>query len=420
MKIAPSAYNIPRKVLPGDPSRTPMKALLPLVPLGEEEPLTKANSVTFELLSNPADPASAKYKMQARVLNGDEDLRTMINWRKSALAVILGLNINTRAPMMGIMRTVLKGTALSYFEASMVAQAATARQAARDAAADPAARAAVDAQDETDFQNVAMIRIAGQSVITNCTPRKCLARIKRYLRRECRKPFDMTVRVYAQHLHRINHEELPRCPPNFQEAQKLSDDELLDILLFGTPKSWQRDMEKQQFDPLEHTMTDVVEYMEGLEAAEQWDPVKNNDKKPAAKKTGKSSATNNGSKNCMLHGRGNHTTEECKTLQREAKKLKDRNEGSTDSKPSGGYGNKTWNRKASDAKKQTKSDLAAFVQKEIAKGVKKAAKAELKAFEKKRKSDDSDDEDGEVHAFDLSDFNYQDMENLKIDDEISV
>ena len=60
------------------------------------------------------------------------------------------------------------------------------------------------------------------------------------------------------------------------------------------------------------------------------------------------------------------------------------------------------------------------MQKEVAKGIKKGVKAELKAFSEKKRKADSDDEEGEVNAFDLADFNYEDMENLKIDDEVSI
>jgi len=39
------------------------------------------------------------------------------------------------------------------------------------------------------------------------------------------------------HVMRINTEKSLRLPPNFDDAQSLSVDELMDILLFGAPKS---------------------------------------------------------------------------------------------------------------------------------------------------------------------------------------
>ena len=67
---------------------------------------------------------------------------------------------------------------------------------------------------------------------------------------------------------------------------------------------------------------------------------------------------------------------------------------------------------------QDKSDLAAFISKEVAKGIKKSHK-DLAAMQKKRKSAkrDSSDSECDLNAFDLKDFNYEDMENLNIDDD---
>ena len=81
-------------------------------------------------------------------------------------------------------------------------------------------------------------------------PRKVLAKVKRNLRRDMRKPMDMKVRPYFQALMRINTEELPSLPP-FGNDQFLTEDEVLDILLFGTPRSWQQEMDRQGFDPVE-------------------------------------------------------------------------------------------------------------------------------------------------------------------------
>ena len=60
----------------------------------------------------------------------------------------------------------------------------------------------------------------------------------------------MKVRTYLQHMLRMNQEELPNLPPH-NTCQSLLTDELLDIILFGTPKSWQKEMERQGFDPMD-------------------------------------------------------------------------------------------------------------------------------------------------------------------------
>ena len=42
------------------------------------------------------------------------------------------------------------------------------------------------------------------------------------------------------------------------------------ILLNGTPKSWQRKMDQQGFDPLGHTLNKVVTFMEQIEASKDF------------------------------------------------------------------------------------------------------------------------------------------------------
>ena len=102
------------------------------------------------------------------------------------------------------------------------------------------------------------------------------------------------------------------------------------------------------------------------------------------------------------------------------KKHKSGDSKTASNKKKGNFSNKTWSRKADEAKEASKKDLAAFVKKQVKNQVK-----ELASFDKKRKSSESSDEeeDGELMAFnaDLAEFNYEDMEKLSIDeDDVSV
>ena len=268
-----------------------------------------------------------------------------------------------------------------------------------------------------------MISVACRQVLTRIMPRRVLARVKRQMRRDTRKPKNMKVRPHYQRLLRHNMEYLPNLPP-FGANQSLSTDEMMDILLYGTPKSWQKEMERQGFDPMVSSTNQVVEFMEQIEATEDFEPDKpaakqqsspkknNNQKKPPASGNGKKPAP--GSLYCLLHGKCSHTTDECDKLQEQAKRLKTETYGNGNgTKKSFNNTNKTWSRKAQDSEKSTKSDLAAFVKKEVKKTAKQFAA-------KKRKSSDESDDD--LAAFDLKDFNYDDMDNLKIDsdDEFSA
>ena len=258
-------------------------------------------------------------------------------------------------------------------------------------------------------------------------PYKCLSKVKRFLRRDCRKPVEMKARDYVNSLMRVNNEEVPWIPPA-AVRQSLSDDEIIDIILYGTPKSWRVEMDRQGFDPLDKMIGEVVAFMERIEETEvtsvrdkKPSSNSNGNKKPAAKdwKTKDWKAQGKGEKYCSLHGKGSHTTEECKTIQN--KRFKNDRDGNPGYQKKA-YGNKTWTKSADEGKSNSKKELNAIVKKAIAKGVRK----ELNAIQAKRKTDDSSDEEGEFNmleqAFDLKDFNYADMENLKIedDDEVTV
>ena len=176
-------------------------------------------------------------------------------------------------------------------------------------------------------------------------------------------------------------------------------------------------MDRQGFNALEHTPAEVVDFMEQIESAEDFDGHlvetkttngNGNNKKSSNNKD--TSSSKGSSKYCALHGKGNHSTDECRTVKSEIKKLK-----STDSKPSGGGNvrfaskNKTWSKKAEDYKQKSQKELNA-----MGKVVEKLKK-EVNALTKKRKSEDSDEE--ELHAVERQleaiDMNGFDIEDLK-------
>ena len=116
-----------------------------------------------------------------------------------------------------------------------------------------------------------VIDAAVQDVVAVLLPTKILKRVKRHLRREAMKPIDMGIRTCLMHVIRIDSQEIALLPPNFNDAQMLSEDEIIDIPLFGTPKSWQRKMDRQGFDPLASSPSEAVAFMERIEMLEDFD-----------------------------------------------------------------------------------------------------------------------------------------------------
>ena len=407
-----------------------------LLPLTEDlglYALDKTNSVSWELRTVPADVNSAKYKFLVRILQGDEDPRQMVRWRLDVAKVVAGLNATDAASVQPIHEACMRTGPLSSYNVSVLTQVENAFEAAKMAAiaTDTIRNDTLDADYQAVVRGgksvhltVDMLTAGIDAVLQNHMPRKILAKVKRSMRRDMRKPPDMKVRVYYQQLCRMNNEELPNLPP-FGLNQLLSNDELTDILLFGTPRSWQNEMDRQGFDPMDKNLFEVVDFMENIESTEGGNFV--TPEKPKGKKDSKkpSSSSPNAKKKapyyCKHHGpNSSHNTEDCLVLKNQ-KSSGGSSGGSSDKKKP--YGNKTWSRKAQEANAASKKELAAFVSKAVKKGVKKQLAA---ASAKKRKSDDSDsDSDKDCFLVEtltkgLDGFNYEQMENLSLDDEISV
>ena len=389
--------------------------VLTLIP-EEEEPCTKENSIIVELLSTPTVATSAKYKFCQRILKGSENTRTVLKWKRDGEKVIAGLAIVDQVAKRNMWKTMMTGLPATLYNGKGRTLTTAAREAAAEAAADAAAADAQRARHLNDFLTEDINEQCLQHVVTGMVPPKALQRVKRYLRRECRKPADMSVRMYYQHLTRIQLEEIPYLPP-FGRRQHLGSDEMMDIILYGTPKSWQCEMDRQGYDPLTHTTVQVIAFMENLEAAEEFDPSKisNSNTKTKTKSNGKGKSHSNSSaskdsKYCLIHGHGGHSSDECHKLQAAAKKFK------SGDNSSGNYSNKTWTKKASDSSKKDQKELNALIKKtkkELNALTKKKTK-ELNNISKKRKASEDGEFDLAALEAGLSGFNYEDMDNLKI------
>ena len=101
-------------------------------------------------------------------------------------------------------------------------------------------------------------------------------------------------------------------------------------------------MDRQGFDPLFHTFTEVLEFMERIEEAESYKNVMEFNKKdkkapPHAGLKRKTSPN----KYCILHGAGSHSTDQCSEVRHQIKKIKTHHHQDKHySSPK--YKNKTW------------------------------------------------------------------------------
>ena len=256
-----------------------------------------------------------------------------------------------------------------------------------------------------------------REIMNFVVPFKGLQRQKRFMRRKCRKPVDMTARQFYNHFVRMNDQELPHMPPAYHNDQRLTDDEVIDILLYAFPASWSAEMAKQDFDPFASTSIEVLAFCERMEAAEAvFQPTNNKGKaggnsKDSSKKKSSGGRKSEGQYYCLHHGKNtSHNTNDCQTLQKQSKKLKSGDEST------GKHGNKTWSRKAEQNKEKSKKELAALMRKTV--------RSELNALNKSKKRKESDDDSdaasvNQIDEIDLAAFNYTDMGKLKIDSDDS-
>lgn len=374
--------------------------VLPLVRDPALEALDKTNSKAFDLRVDP-NQNGPTHRVHARALKGDEAPRQVLQWHRTTNEVIRGLSIDAWEPAQKLVLSLIDGVHRDTFNNGLTTLAtmrmderrqAALRAVGRTDAERRQAAADIDAAGVNDDANREFDHIeeALRFVILDGIPKSALQKVKRFLRRDCRKPSDMTIREYYQHLTYINREEIPLLPtsrPN-PEHNRFADDELIDIILCATPKSWQREMEKQGFDPIEKTSSEVVTFMERIEASEDIAvPAKAKNNSNGSKKSKTSSSKHGGGKKiCLIHGEGNHTSDECRTLQAKAKEAKG-----------------SWERKAKSAKNS--KEVAAFIKKSVAKGVKE----QLKKREREANNVETTNDD-------LADI---DFENLDVDD-ISV
>ena len=116
------------------------------------------------------------------------------------------------------------------------------------------------------------------------------------------------------------------------DATKLPDEEIMDILVFGIPNTWQKKMVEFGFDSLSHTPNEFIEMCERISFGETTETGQNVKTKPSASEKGvklppnpfvKDSKLkkNNKEKYCPLHKTHGHDANECKVIQAQAKRM---------------------------------------------------------------------------------------------------
>jgi hypothetical protein len=345
-------------------AKTPLLPPISLVKEDEKE-YSKGNYVSMKLRATPTDEHSPTHEIQVPYFKSGS-CEQFFDFLDKVKAVFVGQNLTTGAQKVAFMRTVLKGDALSHFSQYFVT--------------------AGNENAETFEEGV-------KSLITHIFPVRALRIQKRYMRRYMRKPRDMKMRTYRNRVVELNN-YLARFPSDFNDAQKIDDEEIVDILEFGTPNKWQYEMVRMGFDSATATSQQLVEFCERLEFTEEVSLGHNQNEAmpkpgPSGGKTGRSYAQpkssrsgashnpkhsnfkrqkvdtdvshNHGSydpeKYCTLHGTYGHDLNSCKVMMDQAKKM--RSAWQTTSSKGAGQNDRIFQKKGHE------KDLHAFVQKMV-------------------------------------------------------
>jgi hypothetical protein len=356
----------PRKDVPFN--RTPPLPLVPETFSKDDLDLRKKGS--YMLKVDPAIETSADFKFTMYHVDGTESLRTTIQWYKDVWQVIKGLGLEGNPEgMIPFVQATCHGSANAAFQDVLQGLRAEISHLREEQEVGQLVR---DEDDDDDLWNEMLreeeeaARAAGmvltkahvdeavRAVISNASPYKVLQKQKRYMRRYMRKPSDMKIRTFVHNLMKLNHEELPYLPP-FGSNQKLSDDDIIEIILNASPNSWSNEMDRQNFDPLDHTVRELLSFCERIEQLEPTSTTNGSvTKKHDHNKRSKNSSEKGKptGKWCTFHKTDSHDSSECKVLLNKDK-----------AKPS--YGNKTWKRKAEEGKSYSKEELNSIVKKVV-------------------------------------------------------
>ena len=288
--------------------RTPVEPPIALV-RPDNATLRKGQYHTYKLRTNPTSASSSTYELDVPLFSTGT-VEEWLRFRNNLGRVIKGQNATGAAARCALARRSLESEALATFN----------NQAA------------------TGTETVDAFEICLDKVGNLIFPKRALQLQKRYMRRSPRKPGTMKTRTYVSRVLELNN-YLPLFPKLAEGVAptKLADDEIKDLLEFGMPRSYQRAMVLQGFDPMIHTVTEFIEFCERLEAVESYDApntstksTANNNKSGKASTKRKREGTNASSvvsegNNyfCLLHGENpTHNTDSCFALKNSVKKMK--------------------------------------------------------------------------------------------------
>jgi hypothetical protein len=369
-----------------------LQAILPLEPIRlPTDDKDKSKFITFELKVRAGAPeGSGKYKRNIRTFEEG----TPQDWMDVLVALqeIWKQNsVNGPTDRAATVAAILKGDSLTAFDAAL-----------EDARVNPDD----NTQDPTTLEHV---DLALRAVTTIIFPFRALETQKMWMTRIMRKPYDMPIRTTAAAISRLNN-YLPAFPEGTPNS-KFSDQELVSMIHWSLPYSWQKTMDSRGFILSTATKAGIIEQGERIERTEEPrnDNNNNNNNNKKAKKHENANSGRGGKKHggrnvdaadgaaahkfyCTECGKNpSHNTDRCYILKNLARKA-EQAKGNGNGKPKP-YSKRTFRKEVNAiARRAGKNDGLVLMAAALKREQKKSEKASKKPAKAAKKAEPSDSE----------------------------
>ena len=371
-------------------------AVIPLVPITDEETKEDVKTLQFKVWSDPTDTENSmghKVTLSCYSTNGSNSPERFCKFKESLDDLIKGQGNgdNPSAINQLILQLLVDDALQAYKTATELALEGNTRKKI----------------------SKPIIEEGLASVTDLVFPKGARQLQARYLRRSISKPRKMTAGGFVSRVQTIN--RYFKYFPGM--ARIMPDDELVEILLAATPNKWQTELHRQGFQFETCTVVELKERLERMETCEHLSGESTSSSSQnrqgqggrqdnsSGSFNGNAARTqrgrrgnkrrNNGNDNdekvpCMLHGTTDHTTEECKVLKAQAKRMR----GAWDTNRTTGRPrrnrNNTYNRNGHSNRDSNSTEEIHVIRNDIGKLSKKLERLEVEKPKSKKRVVDSD------------------------------
>ena len=206
-----------------------------MIPFEKMKPkmMGKEDRLSFKLRSNPKQKDSITYEIQTYAFDEgppEEWIEHIRTFRK----LVKGQNVTTADSQFVMLKRLLQGKALLDFEQFF------------------------DEMSEEDQGTLKAVEIMLRQITKELFPERALQKQKRAMRCYVRKPKDMTTSAFYARLVELNN--FLTYFPTATHDSKLSKEELIEILEFALPNTWQMHMTLGCFVCSEKTSREILNH----------------------------------------------------------------------------------------------------------------------------------------------------------------